>query len=63
MASIWPAIAMVFTLIGLGMQLAALPSGQHPKRRALLVGLCCVGVLVLALNLYLFATALGARGR
>ncbi len=63
MASIWTAIAMVLVLISLGSQLAALPSGQQPKRRALLVGRCCVGVLVLALSLYLVATALIARGR
>ncbi len=63
MASIGTAIAMALMLISLVSQLAALPAGQQPKRRALLVGLCCVAVLVLALSLYLIATALSARGR
>ncbi len=54
---------MALLLISLGSQLATLPSGQQPKRRALLVGRCCVAVLVLALSLYLSATALSARGR
>ncbi len=63
MASIWTAIALALVLISLGSQLAALPSGEQPKRRALLVGRCCVAVLVLALSLYLSATALSARGR
>jgi len=63
MASIRTAIALALVLISLGSQLAALPSGEQPKRRALLVGRCCVAVLVLALSLYLSATALSARGR
>jgi hypothetical protein len=43
MASIRTAIALALVLISLGSQLATRPSGQQPKRRALLVGRCCVG--------------------
>ena len=62
MASIWTAIAMALLLISLGSQLAARPSGRQPKRRALLVGLCCVAVLVLALSLYLSAACAHRAG-